>query len=134
MISKKLVLKFPKERVDKPIIWRLVKDFDLSFNILKATITSREGIMVLEITGKRKDIERGLEYLKKEKVEIEPLSKDVKRNEKKCTHCGCCIVICPVSALYMVKETGEVKFDSRKCIGCELCVPVCPVRAMEVHF
>jgi len=134
MINRKLVLRFPKESVDKPIIWKLVKEFDLMFNILKATITSRHGIMVLEIFGRKRDFEEGLKYLKKQRVIIEPLSKDVKRNEKKCTHCGECIIICPVEALYMIKGTGEVKFDSKKCIGCELCVPVCPFNAMEVHF
>jgi len=50
MTSKKIVLHFSKENWSKPIVYRLVKDFNLSFNILKAQITPREeGILVLAL-------------------------------------------------------------------------------------
>ena len=42
MVKRKVVLHFPHEQVDKPIVSRLVKDFDMDFNILKAQITPRE--------------------------------------------------------------------------------------------
>ncbi|MCX5890612.1 MAG: (Fe-S)-binding protein, partial [Deltaproteobacteria bacterium] len=32
-----LILRFSREVVDQPIIYRLVKDYDLEFNLLKAT-------------------------------------------------------------------------------------------------
>ena len=38
-ISKRIVLHFPKRLVDRPIVSRLVKDYNLDFNILKALIT-----------------------------------------------------------------------------------------------
>ena len=45
-----LVLHFSTDIVDQPIIYRLVKDFDLEFNLLKATMSPRqEGIIVLEL-------------------------------------------------------------------------------------
>ncbi|HLD28801.1 MAG TPA: NIL domain-containing protein [bacterium] len=135
MENKKLVLKFPKTNVGQPIIWRLVKDYNLKFNIMKATITPEDaGVMVLELEGEKEDLKKGMEYLKKEKVALTPLSKDVRRNEEKCTHCGHCIVICPTQALYRDRKTEEIIFDSSRCIACELCVPACPPRAMEVHF
>ncbi|MFZ0050244.1 MAG: NIL domain-containing protein, partial [Desulfobaccales bacterium] len=37
MHAEMLVLRFNREVVDQPIIYRLVKDFDLEFNLLKAT-------------------------------------------------------------------------------------------------
>jgi hypothetical protein len=38
--------------VERPIIYRLVKDYDLEFNILKASITpEQEGLLVLELKG-----------------------------------------------------------------------------------
>jgi len=53
MVSKRIVLKFPHKLVDQPIVYRLVKDFDLEFNILKASVTPREeGLVVLEIWGR----------------------------------------------------------------------------------
>jgi hypothetical protein len=52
MISKRIVLHFPHRLVDQPIVYKLVKDFDLQFNILKAYVTPQEeGLMVLELSG-----------------------------------------------------------------------------------
>ena len=60
-----LSLRFPKTIVNEPIAVNLVKKFDLSFNILKATIYPREeGFMVLELSGHRKNFQRGVRYLK----------------------------------------------------------------------
>lgn len=133
--SKRIVLHFPHRLVDQPIIYRLVKEFDLQFNILKAYVTPQEeGLMVLELTGEKENYEKAIAYLKKSGVKIQPLSKDIIRNEKQCTHCGVCVPICPVDALVVDKETRKVNFDKDKCIACELCIKVCPTRAMEIHF
>ena len=52
MFSKILILRFPKKEVQKPIVCYLARDFELTFNILNATIPPREeGIMVLELSG-----------------------------------------------------------------------------------
>ena len=45
-VTKRIVLRFPKRMVERPIIYRLVKDYDLEFNILKASITpEQEGLL-----------------------------------------------------------------------------------------
>lgn len=135
MISKRIVLKFPHRLVEQPIIYNLVKKYNLEFNILKASVTPREeGLLVLGLKGNDRDFEKGIEYLKKMGVNVQPLSQDVKRNETKCTHCGVCVTICPAGALVLDPETREVHFEDDKCIACELCVPACPPKAMEVHF
>ena len=60
MYSKMLSLRFPRKIVDEPIAVNLVKKFDLSFNILKATIYPRkEGLMVLQLSGHRKNFQKG---------------------------------------------------------------------------
>ncbi len=135
MISKKIVLHFPQRMVDQPIVFRLVKDFDLKFNILKASVTPQEeGLMVLELSGKSEQYERGVAYLRSCGVKIQPLSKDVVRNEARCTDCGVCVPICPVHALKVDPKTREVHFLNKKCIACEFCIKICPTRAMELHF
>jgi len=135
-VSKRIVLTFPKKNIDQPIVYRLIKDYNLIFNILKASINpAEEGIMVLELTGEESDIKKGLDYLKKEGVNVQPLSKDIVVNWDKCTHCGACVAVCPVGALYVKdKKTMEIGFDADKCIACELCVLPCPPRAIEVKF
>jgi ABC-type methionine transport system ATPase subunit len=65
MHAEMLVLRFPREVVDQPIIYRLVKDFDLEFNLLKAAINPRqEGVMVMELRGHPQNFRRGLKYLR----------------------------------------------------------------------
>ncbi|MCX5700578.1 MAG: 4Fe-4S binding protein [Candidatus Omnitrophica bacterium] len=135
MVSKRIVLHFPHRLVNQPIIYKLVKELDLQFNILKAFVTPQEeGLMVLELTGKRENFDKGIEYLKSCGVRIQPLSQDVIRNEERCTNCGVCVPICPTQALIVDPKTREISFDNKKCIACELCVKLCPPRAMEVHF
>lgn len=135
MVSKRIVLKFPHRLVDQPIVYRMVKDFNLEFNILKAYVTPREeGLLVLELTGENKDLERALKFIKSLGVKVQLLSKDIKRNEEKCTHCGACVPICPTGALVINSATRKVDFYNDKCIACELCIKACPPRAMELHF
>ena len=135
VVSKKMVLRFPHQLVDKPIIYRLIKDFDLVFNLLKADITpDAEGVMVLELSGGKEEFRKGVEYLTEMGVKIEPLEQDVKWIESKCIQCGVCVGICPTKALYSDPETRLVGFDEKKCVGCEICVKPCPTRAIEVHF
>lgn len=135
MTSQRIVLHFPHRLVDQPIIYNLVKEFDLKFNILKAFVTPQEeGLMVLELSGKKENFNKGIEYLQSSGVRIQPLSQDVVRNENKCTHCGVCVPICPTNALVVDPETRKVIFHNKECIACELCVKICPTRAMEVTF
>ncbi len=135
MVSKRIVLHFPKDLVSVPIMSRLVKEYDLECNILKANITPRQvGIMILGLKGENKNYKLAIAYLKSLKVTVQPLSQDVTRNAERCTDCGACVSICPSQALTKDPETQEIRFDKNACIGCELCIPACPMGAMEVHF
>ncbi len=135
MVSKRIVLTFPHNLVDKPVVYKLVKDHNLSFNILQARVTpEEEGLLVLELNGKKEDYDKGIKYLIDLGVKIQPLSKDIIRDEERCTHCGACVVICPTGALSLDRVTMRVNFDAKKCIACELCVKPCPPRAMLVKF
>lgn len=134
-VSKRIVLRFPKRLVDRPIIYRLVKDYDLEFNILKASVTpEKEGLMVLELKGNQAEYDNGIDFLIKAGVNIQSLSRDVMRNDEKCTNCGACITVCPAGAFRVDSRTRVIYFDNEKCIACGACIPACPPRAMETHF
>ncbi len=134
-VSKRIVLHYPKRLVDRPIVCRLVKDYNLEFNILKALFTQEaEGLMVLELSGEQKDYDKGIRYLTESGVRIQSLSQDVIRNEERCTHCGACITICPTDAFELDPLTKWVNFDHEKCVACGQCIMACPPRAMELHF
>jgi Pyruvate/2-oxoacid:ferredoxin oxidoreductase delta subunit len=135
MISRRVVLHFPPAIIDKPITCQLVKDYGITFNILKANITpNKEGLLILEVSGKDKDVGSALAYLKGLNIQIDQLAQDIKLNDEKCTQCGVCTVFCPTDALEIDRATMEVSYDAAKCIACEACVKVCPTRAIEVYF
>ena len=131
----RIVLKFPHSLVEKPIICYLVKDFNLTFNLLKAYVTpNEEGLLVMELEGEEAEYDKGIGFLKEKGVRIQPLSQDIIRDEHRCTHCGVCVTVCPAGALVKEDLTNKVHFYDNKCIACELCIKACPVRAMEIHF
>lgn len=135
MVTRKLVLRYSAALSEQPIIYRLVKDYDLMVNIMKADINpQREGSLIMEMGGEDENFEKGLAFLENLGVVVEPLSQTVVRNEEKCSQCGACTVVCPVGALYLERPSMEVHFDNVKCVVCGMCVQYCPLKAMEVNF
>lgn len=135
MHAEMLILRFSREIVDQPIIYRLVKDYDLEFNLLKAKIYPRqEGILVMELRGHPENFRKGVKYLRGAGVKVQRVASEVRRNEERCYQCGTCTAVCPTGALAIHRPTMEVVFDPAKCSACELCCPVCPARAMEVRI
>lgn len=133
MATRIYILRFPKETSSEPMIYQLVKQYDIEFNILKADILpQREGVMILELKGVKDKVQKALDYLKSFGVQAERLAAAINRDDEKCFQCGACTGICPVGALAIKRPQMEVIFDPEKCTGCSLCVPICPVRAMEV--
>jgi L-aspartate semialdehyde sulfurtransferase ferredoxin len=134
-VAKRVVLHFPRRMLDAPILYKLIKDYDLEFNILKASITpEEEGLMVVELKGQQGRYDEGVQYLLDSGVRIQALSQDVTRNEDRCTSCGACVTICPAGVFSLEPLTLRVDFNSGKCVACGLCINACPPRAMELHF
>ena len=134
-MKKRVILRFKRNTIDKPVVYRLAKDFDLVFNILRANVSPKaESMMVMEIEGSDADFTRGMDYLKQSNIGIEPIEQDINRDEEQCVHCGICTSVCATEALDIDRETMRVNFDYEKCVACELCVKVCPVKAMHVYF
>ncbi|NYB52218.1 MAG: 4Fe-4S binding protein [Methanobacteriaceae archaeon] len=122
-------LKFSPSIVNKPVISDLIKNYDVSFNILRADITPKGGKMLIEISGS--EAEEGIHYMEKEGIRLNPIKKVVKKDEEKCVDCGECISLCPVEAISM-DSLWTVQLDDQKCIGCGFCTSSCPTRAIKI--
>ena len=134
-MKKRIIIRFKRKTIDKPIVYRLAKDYDLIFTILRANVSPRaDSMMVLEIEGADENFQKGIEYLKDMNLDIEPIEQDINRDESRCVHCGVCTSVCAPEALYINRENMIVEFDYEKCVACEMCVKVCPVKAMNVSF
>jgi L-aspartate semialdehyde sulfurtransferase ferredoxin len=135
-MKKRIILRFKKDTIDKPIVYRLVKDYNLVFNILRANISPKaESLMVMELEGTEANFKKGMKYLKSLNIDTEPMERDINRDEDKCVHCGVCTSVCAPEALYIKDRSSmSIEFDYKRCVACELCVKVCPVKAMSVSF
>ncbi|MBC7334056.1 MAG: 4Fe-4S binding protein [Actinobacteria bacterium] len=135
MPSKRLVLTFPENIVTKPITYKLVKDFNLEFNILRAEVTPEmEGKMLLEIKGASEQIEKGIEYLLNEGVSVQEASKDITLDKEQCVHCGLCVSLCITNALSLDEKSYKLNFNKEKCILCGFCQNSCPVNAIKLKM
>ncbi len=52
--------------------------------------------------------------------------------EKKCTSCGCCIVICPVDAIAFKKDKAFI--NQSLCLGCGECICACKFDAIYINW
>jgi hypothetical protein len=77
IVSRPMELDFPARLVGKPILYELVKRFDLVPNIKRANVTREFGYMQLELRGSAASMEAALAFLKKAGVGVAPIEKDV---------------------------------------------------------
>ena len=135
MKKKKLVLSFPEKIVTKPITYKLVKEFDLEFNILRAEITPDvEGRMLIELKGDDERISHAIDYLEDTGITVQEAAKDILIDKDSCVDCGECTSVCITQALILDDSSKKLVFKKDKCILCELCLDCCPVRAIKVNM
>ena len=77
MAKRVVKLTFLEDKVKKPLTFQMAKKFDVMPNIRRAKITEDIGEMVLELDGKDENLEKGIAYLKKEGVIVEPIVGDI---------------------------------------------------------
>lgn len=129
-----VILTFPSDRSNRPIICNLARMFDLTFNILKAQITPRkEGFMNLELSGSEENYRKAVDYLKEQGIKVSAAAQKVSRDEDSCVQCGTCTAICPSEALWLQPSSRAILFDKDRCTACGRCIRVCPVRAMHAE-
>lgn len=70
-------LTFPAELVQKPLIYHLVKDFDIITNIRRADVRADDGWCVLELEGPPERLDAGIAWLARQGVSVDPIERDV---------------------------------------------------------
>ena len=63
MAKKKFMLGFSPDIVNEAIVYRLVKDYDLKINILRAEVREMGGRLLMEVDGKAANIKEAVKYL-----------------------------------------------------------------------
>ena len=135
-MKKKLLLYFDKSETDKPIVYHLVKDYDLEVNIFRAKVTPDEyGYLVLDLSGDEGSLAAGIEYLESFGIRISDRDRGLTWDESRCTGCGNCIPHCPTQALSIAdSRTRKVTLHAERCIECLSCIDNCPFGACSSIF
>ena len=76
-MAEHLRLTFPEERVTQPVIYHLVKDFDVVPNIRRAAIENHFGWLVLELEGDPDRIQAAKVDLQDQGIEISTAEGDI---------------------------------------------------------
>lgn len=63
--------------------------------------------------------------------EIKKVRKKASISQENCVACGCCVKVCPMSAISVYKGT-YAKVDTDRCVGCAKCVKECPASIINV--
>ena len=126
-----LLFEFPKEESGHAITYDLIKKYNLKINIIRASIDfNARGFLLVEIEGDEETIEQGVQFVKKNQVDVSIIDSAIRINEDICVSCGACTAVCAVDALYL-DDGANLIFDKDKCLDCKLCVTACPARAIE---
>ena len=74
MAKKQVMLSFPEEAIEEPIIYNLGQQFRLVTNIRQASVYDCKGWITLELEGQEKDIEDGIDWVTSKGVRVDTVA------------------------------------------------------------
>ena len=77
MATRRVMLKYPEHLIKDPVLFQMVKKFDVMPNIRRARVTDTVGEIVLELEGPDDELDAGVRFLEDAGVVVEPLVGDV---------------------------------------------------------
>jgi ABC-type methionine transport system ATPase subunit len=76
-MKEKFYLTYPPALIKQPLIYLLIKKFEVIPNIRGANISDEMGLLAIEIEGTQSEIDRALAWLREQGVTVEPIEKNV---------------------------------------------------------
>jgi len=73
----RLFVSFPEELVDRPMIYEVVKRFDVVPNIRRANVEQHSGWVILELTGSQEQLDGSIAYLEEVGCTVNTMEGDV---------------------------------------------------------
>ena len=77
MPLKRVTFTFKTELIKRPVIYELGKNFDVVTNIRRAEVNQQQGWVILELEGSLEEIERGLEWVIEQGVDVSTIEGDI---------------------------------------------------------
>ena len=72
--KRRFKLVYPVTLQDQPILYRLIKDFDLATNIRRASVGLNEAWLIVDIEGESDAIQQALHWAKGQGIEVQALT------------------------------------------------------------
>ena len=76
-MKKRVRLTFPQDLIKEPVIFTMARKFDVIPNIRRARVTETLGEMILEVEGDDENVDKGIESLKQQGVDVELVEGDI---------------------------------------------------------
>lgn len=76
-IKKLVELDYPSPLVTEPVLSRIIKQYDITVNIRRASITKGFGYVQMEIQGDESEVASALKDLAKQGIDVNPIVKDI---------------------------------------------------------
>ncbi|MEF9427420.1 MAG: NIL domain-containing protein [Candidatus Mariimomonas ferrooxydans] len=76
-MKNRVKLTFPQHLIKEPVIFTMVRKYDIMPNIRRARVTETVGEMVLELEGSEENLKNGIEFLKQQGVVVELAEGDI---------------------------------------------------------
>lgn len=73
----RIKLTFPQDLIKEAVIFIMAKKYDVMPNIRRARVTETIGEMVLELEGEDENVEKGIESLRQQGIDVELVEGDI---------------------------------------------------------
>ncbi len=70
--TRRVKLTYPPNLVDKPVVYSLIKQFDVVTNIRSADFSAEEGWLILDLEGSPASLEQALAWVREQGISVEP--------------------------------------------------------------
>lgn len=75
--SRRVFLTFPQNLIREPVIYHLGHKFDVVTNVRQANVEQDIGWMILELEGEEIEVGKALDFLRDQKIEVQPAEADL---------------------------------------------------------
>ena len=135
-MKSKYVLGYSADTASEPILWKLVKEYDIRVNILRAEISpGQEGNLLVEFdVAEERNLKSAIAWIESIGVSCVSVAKRLAWEEAACTDCGACAGVCFSGALTIDRDSWKLTVDRDKCTACGLCVKACPFGCYRLDF
>ena len=77
MVKQRVMFTFTQEQIQEPVVYNLGQQFNITTNICRAALSDEEGWVLLELDGKKEDIEQAIAWTTSRGVRVESVNEDI---------------------------------------------------------